>query len=259
MGGEGGGGYGGYKDRDYQNRGKTETSGGGDSGVEPRKRTSTGSTSSPHSSRVYSSYESGQFDSVDTSSVTAMRKLQLQHNDPLQHRELSASPVEPYSPDAYSDTRSTHSTRSGMEPRKSAKRTSTGSTSSPHTGGVGKQLRSSSSSLGSTGIMTAHVTMRDGVAREVMIQRPLYKLNPKQIPKPEVIVKRKGGTYETGFLAYVGDLDGKEMAGVMLDLPSKLTSIITVEYEPPKWWQGMSNYVEKCLILHAFSAFRMRT
>ena len=211
------------------------------------------------SSRVYSSYESGQFDSVDTSSVTAMRKLQLQHNDPPQHRELSASPVEPYSPDAYSDTRSTHSTRSGMEPRKSAKRTSTGSTSSPHTGGVGKQLRSSSSSLGSTGIMAAHVTMRDGVAREVMIQKPLYKLNPKQIPKPEVIVKRKGGMYETGVLAYIGPLDGKEMAGVMLDLPSKLTSIITGEYEPPKWWQGVSNYVEKCLILRAFSAFCVRT
>ena len=194
------------------------------------------------SSRAYSSYESGQFDSVDTSSAATMRKLQLQHDDSLQHRELSASPVEPYSPDAYSDTRSTPSTRSGMEPRKSSKRTSTGSTSSPHTGGVGKQLRSSSSSSSSsTGIMAAHVTMKDGVAREVMIQRPLYKLNPKQIPKPEVIVKRKGGTYETGAMAYVGVLDGKEMAGVMLDLPSK---------GPRKWWQGVSNYVEKHLILH---------
>ena len=208
------------------------------------------------SSRVYSSYESGQFDSVDTSSASAMRKLQLQQNDPPQHRELAASPVEPYSLDAYSDTRSTPSTRSGMEPRKSAKRTSTGSTSSPHTGGVGKQLRSSSSSLGSTGIMAAHVTMKDGVARDVMIQKPLYKLNPKQIPKPEVIVL-KYGKYETGVLVYVGHLYGKEMAGVVLDFPSKLTSIITVEYEPPKWWQGVSNYVEKCLILHALSAFRM--
>ena len=202
------------------------------------------------SSRVYSSYESGQFDSIDVSSAATMRKLQLQHDDSLQHRELSASPVEPYSPDAYLDTRSTPSTRSGMEPRKSSKQTSTGSTSTPHTGGVGKQLRSSSSSLGSTGIMAAHVTMKDGVAREVMIQRPLYKLNPKQIPKPEVIVKRKDGKYETGVLAFVGPLDGKEMAGVVLDLPSKLTSLITGEYEPTKWWQGVSNYVGIQFYMH---------
>ena len=93
------------------------------------------------SSRAYSSYESGLFDSVDTSSAATMRKLQLQHDDSLQHRELSASSVEPYSPDAYSDTHSTPSTRSGMEPRKSSKRTSTGSTSTPHTGGVGELER----------------------------------------------------------------------------------------------------------------------
>ena len=66
--------------------------------------------------------------------------------------------------------------------------------------------------------------MKDGVTRNLVIERPRHKLNYKS--KPEVIVKRKGGKYETGVLAYVGVLDGKETAGVILDLPSMYVTII---------------------------------
>ena len=71
------------------------------------------------------------------------------------------------------------------------------------------------------------VTMKDGVTRSLIIERPRNKLNPKV--KPEVIVKRKGGHFETGVLAYVGVLDGKEMAGVILDLPSMYHMYITMQ------------------------------
>ena len=52
-----------------------------------------------------------------------------------------------------------------------------------------------------------------------MIKKPRYKLNPADLP--HVIVKRKDGRYEMGVLTFLGVLDGTEMAGVVLDLPSK--------------------------------------
>ena len=51
-----------------------------------------------------------------------------------------------------------------------------------------------------------------------MLERPRQKLNAKL--KPEVVVKRKGGRFEAGQLTFVGVLDGKEMAGVVLHLAS---------------------------------------
>ena len=66
------------------------------------------------------------------------------------------------------------------------------------------------------------VTMKGGIVRNLVIERPRDKLNYKS--KPEVIVRRKGGKYETGVLAYVGVLEGKEMAGVILYLPSMLAT-----------------------------------
>ena len=78
----------------------------------------------------------------------------------------------------------------------------------------------SSSSVSPRGQVYADVMMKDGVARNILIEKPLYKLNARQ--KPEVIVKRKAGSYEMGVLSYLGVLDGKEMAGVTLHFPSML-------------------------------------
>ena len=68
--------------------------------------------------------------------------------------------------------------------------------------------------------MYAAVAMRDGTTRSLVLERPRQKLNVKL--KPEVVVKRKGGRFEAGQLAFVGVLDGKEMAGVVLHLASML-------------------------------------
>ena len=74
------------------------------------------------------------------------------------------------------------------------------------------------------GIMTTEVMVKDGLTVTMMIQKPTNTLNLEQ--SPEVIVKRRDEKYETGVLAYVGVLDGQVKAGVVLDLPSKLTSMI---------------------------------
>ncbi|CAI8025401.1 hypothetical protein GBAR_LOCUS14681 [Geodia barretti] len=110
--------------------------------------------------------------------------------------------------------------------RRSSKQSSTsaasGSSSHKHHRRSSASNRSFSPS-GSGGELFTEVTMKDGVTRNLVIKRPRHKLNCKS--KPEVIVKRKGGKYETGVLAYVGVLDGKEMAGVILDLPSMYVTI----------------------------------
>ena len=161
-------------------------------------------------SRAYDSYTTGQFDS--TSMVS-----RLQDNTSPQC-DLSASSLkeqpEPYPPDAYSDYR-TPSTQMGSVMRKPSKQMSSGTPS----GGNHKHRNS----LNTSGTMPADVTMKDGITRNVPIERPQYKMNPKQ--KPAVIVKRKGGNYETGTLVYLGVLEGKEMAGVILDFPSRLKNI----------------------------------
>ena len=77
---------------------------------------------------------------------------------------------------------------------------------------------SSSSSLNVREMV--HVIMKDGARRNVLIENPQYKLNPADLPA--VIVKRKDGKYEMGALAFLGVLDGTDMAGVVLDLPSRL-------------------------------------
>lgn len=162
-------------------------------------------------SRSYESYASGQF---DTSMVS-----RLQDNT-SPHRDLSASPLEEqaelYSPDAYSDPHPTSQTQMGSGLRKPSKQTSSGTPSGSHTGGNHKHRNS----LNTSGIVYADVTMKDGILRNVPIERPQYKINPKQ--KPAVIVRRKGGNYETGTLVFLGVLEGREMAGVILDFPSRL-------------------------------------
>ena len=157
-------------------------------------------------SRAYDSYTSEQF---DTTSMVS----RLQDNTSLR-RDLSASPeeqAEPYSPDAYSDPHP----GSGM--RRPARQMSSGRCTP--SGGNHKHRNS----LNTSGIVSADVTMKDGITRNVPIERPQYKLNPKQ--KPAVIVKRKGGNYETGTLVFVGVLEGREMAGVILDFPSRLKNV----------------------------------
>ena len=80
-----------------------------------------------------------------------------------------------------------------------------------------RQASSDSRSPISTEMYTA-VAMRDGTTRSLVLERPRQKLNAKL--KPEVVVKRKGGRFEAGQLTFVGVLDGKEMAGVVLHLAS---------------------------------------
>lgn len=67
--------------------------------------------------------------------------------------------------------------------------------------------------------MPVAVMTKEGITRDMVIHKPLKKLNPKF--QPTVIVKRSDGKYETGTLMYVGFLDKKEMAGVKLDFQSK--------------------------------------
>ena len=164
-----------------------------------------------------------QYESYN-SDASLLARLQLQDSVPTTAQELSTSPheeqVEPYSPDEYSDH--PRSSRSGSALRKHGKQDSgpTGPGGNRSSYAVGSR-----SSLGSSsGPVYADVVMKDGISRCVVIERPLYKLNPKQ--KPEVIVKRKGGNYETGVLAYLGVLDGKEMAGVILDFPSMFFTVV---------------------------------
>ena len=79
---------------------------------------------------------------------------------------------------------------------------------------------SSSSSSNHRGRERVYVTTKDGTPRNVVIENPRHKLNPADLP--QVIVKRKDGRYEMGVLTFLGMLDGTEMAGVVLDLPSML-------------------------------------
>ena len=155
-------------------------------------------------SRQYESYASGPLDS------SVLTRLQLQ-DDSSQQPEVSTSPHEEqtdgqYSPTVYSDhTQLAVPPRSGSSLRQQSKHGGT-----PSASGASNRQHSSMTSV--------DVTMKDGIVRNIVVEKPRSKLNVKQ--KPEVIVKRKGGNFESGVLAYVGVLDGKEMAGVILDLPS---------------------------------------
>lgn len=61
---------------------------------------------------------------------------------------------------------------------------------------------------------TVKVMTKEGGV-EMDIQKPSVQLNPKQ--KPSVVVKRESG-YEAGALMYVGRHNGKEVAGVWMEL-----------------------------------------
>ena len=170
-------------------------------------------------SRAFDSMTSGAFD------ASMVSRLQLQDNPPLQ-RELSPSPHEeqdepPYSPDVHSEPPSAMHSRNSSAGRKPVKQSPTVGTSS----GANYKQRvtsaiSSSSNMSPRGQVYADVMMKDGIVRNIPIEKPQNKLSPRQ--KPEVIVKRKAGTYEMGVLSYLGPLDGKEMVGVTLHFPSTL-------------------------------------
>ena len=66
---------------------------------------------------------------------------------------------------------------------------------------------------------TVTVLTKDGVVK-MDVQKPSQQLNPKQ--KPQVIVRREAGVYESGMLMWVGKINGKDMAGVQMDV--KLSS-----------------------------------
>ncbi|CAI8049861.1 hypothetical protein GBAR_LOCUS27449 [Geodia barretti] len=169
-------------------------------------------------SRSYDTYTSGQ---LDTALLT---RLQLTDEGSTERPTTGSPHEDAYSPEEYSEQTAQQGGGGGGEGRggrRSSKQsfTSTASGSSSH-----KHDRLSSASnrsfspSGATAELYTEVTMKDGVTRNLVIERPRHKLSYKS--KPEVIVKRKGGKYETGVLAYVGVLDGKEMAGVILDLPT---------------------------------------
>ena len=148
-------------------------------------------------SRSYDAYPSGQ---LDTALLT---KLQL--TDDSAEMPATGSPHE----EAYSPEESDQ-TAPGLQHQPSSS-SSTRNFSPSGGGGGGAKLY--------TEVMT-----KDGVMQSLIIERPRNKLNHRV--KPEVIVKRKGGQFETGVLAFAGVLDGKEMAGVILDLPSISSCII---------------------------------
>ena len=161
-------------------------------------------------SRAYSSYDTGQFDSV-TGSASMGGGLQVSSSPPDDQRDV-------YSAEKHSETPpSVSSEGRHSESRKFFQESSAATT--PSGGGYKPRIGSGSSKSG--GIVV--VKMKDGITRDMVIHRPMKMLNPKL--KPAVIVKRSAGKYETGILMYVGPLDGKEMAGVRLDLPSKCLSI----------------------------------
>lgn len=61
---------------------------------------------------------------------------------------------------------------------------------------------------------TISVLTKEGMA-DMEVQKPSAQLNAKH--RPQVVVKRDVGQYETGTLMYVGRVGGKEIAGVQLD------------------------------------------
>ena len=176
-------------------------------------------------SRSYDTYTSGQ---LDTALLT---RLQLTDEGSTERPATGSPHEDAYSPEEYSEQTAPPLQHGGgggegRGGRRPSKQSSTGavSGSSSH-----KHHRLSSASnrsfspSGSGGELYTEVTTKDGVTRSLVIERPRHKLNYKL--KPEVIVKRRGGKYETGVLAYVGVLDGKEMAGVVLDLPSMYVTL----------------------------------
>jgi hypothetical protein len=161
--------------------------------------------------RSYDTYTGGPLDSE------MLARLQLLE-DSTELPATGSPHDEAYSPEEYSDLPQTLPTtqwsRSGS--KKSGKHPSS------VTGASHKQHRSSSTSNRSLSPvsteMYTEVTMKDGAVRSLVIERPWYRLSTKS--KPEVVVKRKGGNFETGVLAFLGVLEGRDMAGVILHFPT---------------------------------------
>ena len=100
-----------------------------------------------------------------------------------------------------------------------------------HAGRRGPSRDRPSSQLSGTDdpeMFSTNVRTKRGVA-EMLIQKPTVPLNYKN--KPRVIVKRSEEGYETGRLMFVGNLGGKETAGIQLDLQSKLLHGCTLNLE----------------------------
>ena len=84
------------------------------------------------------------------------------------------------------------------------------------------------------------------------IQKPLMPLNPKE--KPQVIIKRGDGDFETGILMYIGVINQKEMAGIQLDIriPSecRVFADVNIIYANFKLCFSFSRTTKHWVILH---------
>ena len=86
---------------------------------------------------------------------------------------------------------------------------------SKHRGSASKPKRQVPSG-GEVGFGMVHVKTKDGIA-ETYIQKPGL-LSSKY--KPRVVVKRSDGEFEAGTLMFTGVVNGKEIAGIHMDLKS---------------------------------------
>ena len=168
------------------------------------------------------SMESGVFETGDYSS-----------EQPMYNRESSMSPTyedqtaSPYSPHTYTtgddqyreDTvpkseRSRKSQRGDNRHLWGGQRSNSSSSASlASTGGENRKQKSRSRSSG--GFQLTDVRTKNGKVT-ISIQKPLMPLNSKE--KPQVIIKRGDGDFETGTLMFIGVINQKEMAGIQLDI-----------------------------------------
>ena len=165
------------------------------------------------------SYTSGQLETTMFTQLQDDVQSLRQHEIPSPHEE------EAYSPDLYSEqlrsSQPAMQSRPSSGPNKSFHKQSVTSSSSSV---IHKHCSPSSSTSGNNAAaMYTEVTGKDGVTQHLLIEKPRYKLDPKS--KPKVIVRRKGGNFESGVLAFLGVLDGKEMAGIILDFPGMYIDI----------------------------------
>ena len=172
------------------------------------------------------SMESGVFETGDYSSQQPMYNRESSMSPP--HEDQTASPtLEQYSPHKY--TTGDDQYREDMVPKSERSRksqrgdnrhlwggqrsNSSSSASLASTGGENRKQKSRSRSSG--GYQLTDVRTKDGQVA-IYIQKPLMPLNPKE--KPQVIVKRGEGDFETGTLMYIDVINQKEMAGIQLDI-----------------------------------------
>ena len=108
------------------------------------------------------------------------------------------------------------------EGRPTSRSVSSSSSSLPKRGSSRDRPGSQLSGTDEFETISATVKTKKGMV-QMLIHKPTVKLNCKSSNKPRVIVKRTGEeNYEKGTLMYVGNLSGKDMAGIKLDFQSKL-------------------------------------